>query len=124
MVVPDDWRGAAEAILSNPGVVVVLGATDSGKSTFCSYLTGKGIDTGIRTALVDADVGQSRVGPPGCIGWAWAGPQGIGAEEDLWFVGSFSPSGHLSECIVGTFGWSCRRFRPGRGWWWWIRPGW
>ncbi|MDZ7373292.1 MAG: Clp1/GlmU family protein [candidate division KSB1 bacterium] len=101
--IPEDWRAAARQILSSPGVVAVLGGPDSGKSTFCTYLGRQAVDQGLRTALVDADVGQSRVGPPGCIGWAWFQSAGLGPEEDLWFVGSFSPSRHLTECVAGTF---------------------
>jgi polynucleotide 5'-hydroxyl-kinase GRC3/NOL9 len=101
--VPEDWRAVAERILDAPGVVVVLGGTDSGKSTFCAYLGKRAAERDLKAALVDADVGQSQVGPPGCIGWAWIGQEGMGREQDLWFVGDFSPVRYLAECVVGTF---------------------
>lgn len=57
-------------------------------------------------AIVDADVGQSSVGPPTTIGLAIVDPPFRGLQElspvALHFVGSTTPRGHLVPMVVGT----------------------
>jgi polynucleotide 5'-hydroxyl-kinase GRC3/NOL9 len=45
----------------------VLGARDTGKSTFCRFLADAGPQAGRSTALLDTDVGQKMIGPPACV---------------------------------------------------------
>ena len=85
---------------------MVLGGVDTGKTNFCVQLANAGIESGIPTAVVDADVGQSEIGAPGTIGMALA-EKPIEALSDLrakrlYFIGATSPVRHLIECIVGT----------------------
>ena len=47
---------------------MVIGATDVGKSTLCAYLTNRLIEHGSSVRLVDADIGQTDLGPPTTIG--------------------------------------------------------
>jgi len=100
--VPPSWSLALRRILEAPGVVLVVGGTDSGKTTFCKLLARTGAEAGLRVSFVDADIGQSTVGPPGCIGWATVSKQGALTEKALWFIGTYSPAGHLPEVITGT----------------------
>jgi polynucleotide 5'-hydroxyl-kinase GRC3/NOL9 len=47
------------------GTLMVIGATDTGKSTFAQYLYRRlCADPGRRVAYLDGDPGQSRLGPP------------------------------------------------------------
>jgi hypothetical protein len=47
------------------GLLMVIGATDTGKSTFAQYLYRRlGAEPGRRVAYLDGDPGQSRLGPP------------------------------------------------------------
>jgi polynucleotide 5'-hydroxyl-kinase GRC3/NOL9 len=61
---------------------------------------------GRRIAIVDADVGQSSLGPPATIGLGVAGQPFQSLQElapaGLYFVGATSPRGHLLPVIVGT----------------------
>jgi len=96
----EGWEDLAAALReSDTGErVYVVGATDSGKTTLCRYL----VDTAAeqtRTAYVDCDTGQSRIGPPTTEGMAvYPGP----SEPYLRFVGSTSPGGHFVQTITGA----------------------
>ncbi|MGQ9454493.1 MAG: Clp1/GlmU family protein [Armatimonadota bacterium] len=106
MDTPKDWQDAITNILADPGVVMVIGAVDTGKTYFCTQLATAGVEEGLSTAVVDADVGQSEIGAPGTIGVAFAEkPLETLSElspKRLYFVGATSPFRHVVECVVGT----------------------
>ncbi len=86
--------------------IFLLGATDTGKTTFLAWLANALHAQGRRVAIVDADVGQSSVGPPTTIGLGLVAHP-IERAQDLvplgmYFVGSVSPRGHLLPVVVGT----------------------
>jgi polynucleotide 5'-hydroxyl-kinase GRC3/NOL9 len=109
MHLPAEWQQAADHIVAQarPGLrVMVVGATDTGKSTFCRYLASRLVQAGVEVGLVDADVGQSTVGPPAAISGGLVA-RSIEASAQVEpaasvFVGSISPMGHLLPCVVGT----------------------
>lgn len=82
-----------------PECVYVVGATDSGKTTLCNYLVDEAA-THVRTAYVDCDTGQSRLGPPTTEGMALY-PGGT-PEAYFRFVGSTSPGGHFVQTLTGA----------------------
>lgn len=104
--IPSGWRRAATFILNHKlGKVLVLGASDRGKSTFCAYLAWRLLQAGLTPALIDADVGQKDLGPPATITLGY--PQLNRALKDLeptalYFVGAVSPTAHLLPMVVGT----------------------
>lgn len=104
-VVPE-WERAAESILTRPGVVVLLGASDSGKTTLGRILTEIWTTAGRTVGLVDGDIGQSSIGPPATIGLAIISPNHPltppPSPLTMYFVGSTSPPGHLLPLILGT----------------------
>ena len=63
-----DWQKLASQIVKPQQTVLVIGATDAGKSTFCRFLADYALTTGLKVACVDTDIGQSRIGPPTTIG--------------------------------------------------------
>ncbi|KXA90818.1 hypothetical protein AKJ63_02175, partial [candidate division MSBL1 archaeon SCGC-AAA259D18] len=73
--------------------MVVIGKTDSGKSTLVRFLHKK-----LGGCIVDSDVGQSDIGPPTTIGLSKDGE----TMSEGYFVGSTSPAGHFSKMIMGT----------------------
>jgi len=101
-----EWERAAKAVLARPGVVMVLGASDSGKTTLARILTECWHAAGRTVGLVDGDIGQSSVGPPTTVALAIvsldrplpASP----CPRVLHFVGSTSPPGHFLPHILGT----------------------
>lgn len=105
----DVERAHAEAIASlaaRPGRVFVLGGVDSGKTTFARRLATAGLEAGHVVALVDADLGQSTIGPPTTVGLKLVREPGHleeGAAPDaLVFVGGISPRGHVLPLVTGT----------------------
>lgn len=60
-----DWINTVENIVgSGYKKIVVLGPIDSGKSSLTILLANKLLDKGVKTAVVDSDVGQADIGPP------------------------------------------------------------
>ena len=104
--IPKEWQSHIDDITGFPGTVVVVGAIDVGKTTFCALLANQGIEAGIPTAVVDADMGQSEIGPPTTIGMGLAESpfQTIGdlGPKSLYFVGSTTPVGNLLASVAGT----------------------
>ncbi|MBI3988653.1 MAG: hypothetical protein HY347_03455 [candidate division NC10 bacterium] len=103
--VPEGWHQVAGVIARERGIVLLLGASDAGKTTFARYLIEEWNREGILVALVDGDIGQSTLGPPTTIGLALFPPASIGAFPPppvaLRFVGATSPLGHFLPLIVG-----------------------
>jgi polynucleotide 5'-hydroxyl-kinase GRC3/NOL9 len=99
------WE-AMLADLQQARTILLLGATDTGKTTFLRWLANTLRAQGQRIAIVDADVGQSSVGPPTTIGLGLVGQPFQSLQEltpaALYFVGSTSPQGHFMPVVVGT----------------------
>jgi polynucleotide 5'-hydroxyl-kinase GRC3/NOL9 len=104
--VPDSWYSAAEA-LQKPemGKAVVIGSTDTGKSTFCTFLANHQLRLGRRFAVIDADIGQSDLGPPGSLGLSIIDKPLIELEDSrvdaMIFIGETSPSSVVDKVIHG-----------------------
>ncbi len=124
--IPASWNVATEALTElEQGKVMVVGATDVGKSTFCTYLANRMLKKGLRIRVVDADVGQADIGPPTTIGSSV--PKAFLSSlvdldpEALIFIGHTNPKqvefkltqgiqrlssrGHDSLTIINTDGW-------------------
>lgn len=104
------WSQAVEevaaAVAADPGVCMLLGATDTGKTTLARILANALLERGRRVAVVDGDVGQSDVGPPATVGLTVLDrpcPDLSGAPLDAaYFVGSNSPEPLLLETVTGV----------------------
>jgi polynucleotide 5'-hydroxyl-kinase GRC3/NOL9 len=106
MIIPSsEWKPIAENVLEHPGMVMLFGAIDTGKSSFARYLIEQGVEQGLRVALVDADIGQSTLGPPGTIGMKiyadTSDLQSSTSELSLHFIGATAPVGHLVATLIG-----------------------
>jgi polynucleotide 5'-hydroxyl-kinase GRC3/NOL9 len=105
--VPSSWDEAAKEILSldKPLTVIVIGGMDSGKTSFCTFLVNETVMKKWRTSVIDADFGQSDVGPPSTVGFNFVTEPvkdlfEIDAQDAV-FVGSTSPSGAINKVIEG-----------------------
>jgi polynucleotide 5'-kinase involved in rRNA processing len=104
----DPYDEVVERALARRGVTMLLGGLDSGKSTLARQIAGRAVETGLATALLDADVGQSTVGPPTTVGLkmcrsaADLEPSSLTRADHLAFVGSTSPQGHLVPLVTGA----------------------
>jgi len=67
--IPVSWREAVSALLElAEGTAVVVGGADAGKTTLCTFLANSLIREGRRVSVVDADIGQTDLGPPTSMG--------------------------------------------------------
>lgn len=101
-----EWEQALQTLATQRARVMVLGARDVGKTTFTALLANRQLAHGVRVAVVDADVGQSEIGPPTTIG--------MGLVEvpvptlhavvplAIYFVGSNTPRGRMLETVNGV----------------------
>jgi polynucleotide 5'-hydroxyl-kinase GRC3/NOL9 len=87
-------------------VTLVIGANDTGKSTLVARLAGALAAGGAAVAVVDADLGQSDVGPPTTVGLGRVrGPLARLADAELVgleFLGVTSPATCLRETADAT----------------------
>ena len=69
-----DWADkTAQQLLSRgfikTGICLILGASDTGKTTLAAALA-KRAASSEPVGIIDADIGQSHIGPPTTVGWA------------------------------------------------------
>jgi len=126
--IPRSWKSAVEALAEmRQGIVTVIGGTDVGKSTLCTYAVNGLLSKGLTLRVIDADIGQADIGPPGTVGSA-VPSQHVSSlvdlnPESLIFIGDTSPSRveaklisairrlvdldskHQSLTIINTDGW-------------------
>jgi polynucleotide 5'-kinase involved in rRNA processing len=99
---------AYERLLAGPGVVLLLGDIDTGKTSFGIELIKRAVRANIPTAFVDADIVQSTIGPPTtvglrlCSGLSDLSRENLRSADSLGFVGSLVPKGHLLPLITST----------------------
>jgi polynucleotide 5'-hydroxyl-kinase GRC3/NOL9 len=105
MTLDPSWE-AAVARAAEARVTLVIGETDTGKTSFTTFLADTLLGRGFSVGVVDADLGQSDIGPPTTIGLGRmrAPVERLSAAEviGLYFVGSTSPQGHLLPTVLGT----------------------
>lgn len=106
LVIPPRWESLELDGLR--GTVMIIGASDTGKSTFARYLFQRLCRAGWLAAYLDLDMGQSTLGLPTTMNLAVAAapgddrfpPQGARAS---YFVGAITPRGHLLPTIIGAY---------------------
>ncbi|MBN1455793.1 MAG: hypothetical protein JW945_06060 [Methanomicrobia archaeon] len=108
----NELQAPAEAIhdaltrTEKPAILFLLGAVDVGKTYTVTELANRFYEQQLQVAVVDADVGQSDIGPPCCIGMGLVERE-LNRLSDvplrgLYFVGDSSPSSCTSECVQGA----------------------
>lgn len=94
--IPQSWSRLQPSGV--PGPLMVIGRTDTGKSTLSRYLVDRLRKEGHRAGFLDADPGQGSLGPPTTLSLRLV----ESGRTIRWFVGATSPSGHLLEQVVGV----------------------
>lgn len=120
---PQRWTQVCEALASDPGIAMVIGASDSGKTTWVNAAAQQLVQVGkLPVAIVDADIGQSTIGPPTTVALGFLHERltpNFRIDSlpchGLFFVGSVSPPGHLLQILVGTKRLVDRAVRSGAG---------
>ena len=96
--IPESWtRVVEEASAHRSSPIMVLGATDRGKNTFCIYLSNTILKEGGSVTLIDGDVGQGDIGPPAGVSMALVNYPLFDLfslkPERAVFIGSTTPAG-------------------------------
>ena len=103
---PLAWDEAADLIAAQSGVVFLVGATDVGKSTLALEAANRAVRAGKHVAILDSDLGQGEVGPPGTMGLVRletpVAALGELPPRALAFVGACSPNGHFLSVVEGV----------------------
>lgn len=99
------WDVALEGAVRSR-LTLLVGDVDAGKTSLATFLANGLLARGFRVGVVDADLGQSRIGPPTTIGLGRVTRALAGlADADvagLSFVGSTSPLGHVASTVAGA----------------------
>jgi polynucleotide 5'-hydroxyl-kinase GRC3/NOL9 len=102
--IPPSWEDSVERLVrAGPRRIMVLGATDCGKSTYCRFSSHRLMQSGFKVTIVD--VGQKDIGPPAAITSGLPEPSdmlGTVAPSGFYFVGAVTPVRHLLPMVVGA----------------------
>ena len=105
IVIPKCWEELPKKINSNGAlnIIMVIGAIDTGKSTLSQFLYRNLSASSEPAAFIDADLGQSVIGPPAAVGLLISKiSSGMLYPASMRFVGSTSPRAHMLQTIVAT----------------------
>ena len=72
--VPASWSKSSEELRdleARPATAMIIGGVDSGKTSLCTYLVNKLLHEKRKIAILDGDVGQSDIGPPSTVSYAF-----------------------------------------------------
>ncbi len=104
--VPSEWEAAAAEIFDRRlRTILVIGGSAVGKSSFCRFLEGALLARQAEVAFVDADIGQSTLGPPTAVTLGYpTAPVDFSAisPSAYYFVGSTGPIGRFLPLVIGT----------------------
>ena len=98
---------AREAVLDPQNrIIMLVGASDTGKTTLVEDLVTLLAQTFKEVAVVDGDIGQSHLGPPTTIGWGLVENKFQSWKKihlrDFYFAGATSPLGNLLPTAIGA----------------------
>lgn len=100
------YASLRERVVGEHGVVMLIGAPDTGKTTLATLLLSDAISAHRKVAFVDADIGTPSVGPPACVGLKWvrshADLSKLATADELRFVGSTQPQGAILPHVVAA----------------------
>lgn len=92
--------------LAGASTVMLLGGMDTGKTTMSNRIARFAAEAGRVVAMVDADIDNSSIGPPTCVGMRLIrGPEDLehnGTADALHFVGTTSPSRLVLQQVIAT----------------------
>ena len=91
---------------ASPGVTMLIGGLDTGKTTVAIDAVRYALAEGHQPVLVDADIGISTVGPPACVGLRVfeheADLESVSKPDALHFVGAITSSRLVLQQVVAT----------------------
>jgi polynucleotide 5'-hydroxyl-kinase GRC3/NOL9 len=105
ITVPPQWK---DLRLDLCGTMMVIGESDTGKSTLARYLYQHHCRQDRCVAYLDADIGQSTLGVPTTLNLALTGEPGDDSfpprgPRAVYYVGAITPRGHMLPTVIGTY---------------------
>ncbi len=104
--IPVSWKEAIDVLqeLQKKCVtIMVIGETDSGKTSLCTYIANRLVNLKRKVAILDEDLGQSEIGPPGTIAYTCISGQVTDfyniKEQNAIFIGATSPQEATEKTI-------------------------
>lgn len=103
-----EFEQAYERLAEDGGTVVLLGSMGTGKTAFALELLRRAVSAGTPSALIDADIDISTVGPPTTVGLrmlaggAEVSESSVRPADALGFVGALNPRQHLLPLVMGV----------------------
>jgi len=108
--IPSSWLQAFEELLNSqvrPFTAMVIGTIDSGKTSLCTFLINKLLEEGQKVAILDGDLGQSDIGPPCTVSYAFVTKPVTDLfnlhAKNAFFVGFTSSSRATNKVVEGLF---------------------
>jgi polynucleotide 5'-hydroxyl-kinase GRC3/NOL9 len=103
VLIAPEWEEIARA--SQPGLILVIGGADTGKSTFARWLFRRLANPSVvPSSFLDGDPGQSTLGPPTTVTLVSARPGAKsfpgGGRRWRRFVGATNPRGHVLHLLA------------------------
>ncbi len=102
------WRDVTrvfECVQNRPYKVMLIGGTDSGKSTLSVYIANLALARGMKVSIIDGDIGQGDLAPPTCMGSSMIRGYLLDLRdlmgEEYYFIGRLSPMGIEEQVITG-----------------------
>jgi polynucleotide 5'-hydroxyl-kinase GRC3/NOL9 len=105
-IAPPQWKDLDYE--ARCGTIMVIGESDTGKSTLARHLYERHCRLGRRVAYLDADIGQSTLGMPTTLNLALSGEAGDPSfpppgPPAVYFVGAITPRGHMLPTVIGSY---------------------
>lgn len=92
--------------LAGAATVMLMGAMDTGKTSMSQRIARQALERGRVVGLVDADVDNSTIGPPTCVGLRLvrhpADLDDVSVADQLHFVGTTNPSRLVLQQVIAT----------------------
>jgi polynucleotide 5'-hydroxyl-kinase GRC3/NOL9 len=110
---PETGESLERDLRRSRGPALIIGATDTGKSTLARHLARSLLQDGFSVSVLDSDLGQSTLGPPGTVSvgtFAHLEDLRNFSPERMVFIGSLSPAGHMRP-VIGALEYLMNRAR-------------
>ncbi|MEZ0346600.1 MAG: Clp1/GlmU family protein [Infirmifilum sp.] len=105
--IPKEWYETAELLKNRENRrILIVGDIDSGKTSLATLIVNTLVSSGDKVAVIDADVGQKSIGPPGTVGLGITETEVYSLSNipmlDAFFIGSNTPAGIIHRSISGV----------------------
>lgn len=93
-------------VIQSARIILFMGEKDTGKTTLITQIANHLFRGGARVGIVDADVGQSVIGPPTTVGFGEVTAEltrlSDAALRRFAFVGAITPKGNMLQHLLAT----------------------